>query len=254
MSWYKGRREATNWESGEPCLKAESSLDCTNDWTKACWDFQYAGLIAEVLYGIFIQLKVKSCKKKKARMQRIHQKLNGHQRLINLWAEGSMSSLQNLHPADRITWLGHPSYNIIRNGMLDQVRGYLADKNYPLSWGCQRTFCTHDVWSEYDRMTVSSYSSRRSNTLTTPLAKLAMKVCKLPLLETIAVTGLSEFVSRSYWNFMCHILACTNQALSLCLRILDLDNLRVASNKNTAGRLLPVKNETTTLSQLDNLI
>jgi hypothetical protein len=32
----------------------------------------------------------------------------------------------------------------------------------------------------------------------TPSAKLAMKVCELPPSETIAVTGLSEFVSRSY--------------------------------------------------------
>ena len=81
-----------------------------------------------------------------------------------------------------------------------QVRAlfYLADKNCPLSLGCQRTFWTHAAWSEYLRTTASSSSIRRSNTFTTPSAKLAINLCELPPLEAMAVTGLLEFVSRSY--------------------------------------------------------
>jgi hypothetical protein len=50
----------------------------------------------------------------------------------------------------------------------------LADKIPPD--GCQRTFCTQDVCSEYVLTIESSSSNRRSNTLTTPSAKLATKV------------------------------------------------------------------------------
>lgn len=91
-------------------------------------------------------------------------------------------------------------YTIRINRFGCNSRTCLADKNCPLSFGCQRTFWTHDAWSEYNRTTASSSSNRRSNTLTTPSAKLAMKVCELPLSEASAVTGLSEFVSRSYRN------------------------------------------------------
>jgi hypothetical protein len=73
----------------------------------------------------------------------------------------------------------------------------LADTNWFPNWGCQRTFWTQLVCSLNDRTTASSSSKRRSNTLITPSAKLASKTEDGPRSEAIAVTGLSELVSRS---------------------------------------------------------
>jgi len=44
----------------------------------------------------------------------------------------------------------------------------------------------------------SSSSNRRSNTFTVPSAKLATNVVEDPWSDAMAVTGLSELVSRSY--------------------------------------------------------
>ena len=79
----------------------------------------------------------------------------------------------------------------------DQADTNLADKNWFPKWGCQRTFWTQLVCSLNDRTTASSSSKRRSNTLITPSAKLASKTDDGPRSEAIAVTGLSELVSKS---------------------------------------------------------
>lgn len=79
----------------------------------------------------------------------------------------------------------------------DALESYLADINCAPNVGCQRTFDTHDAWSAYVRTMASSSSNRRSKTLTTPSAKLATNVWDDPESDEMAVTGLSEFVSKS---------------------------------------------------------
>jgi hypothetical protein len=160
------------------------------------WERQDVGRIADVLLTVH-----------EALIRGMLMNLRGENARLGMYIEGGHAIWLQVPRFDRVRTTKIPKLYITIQAVepmshenycwrKEALFSDLADKMPPD--GCHRTFWTQDVCSEYVLTIEPSSSNRRSNILTTPSAKLATKVWDDPWSEEIAVTGLSELVSKSF--------------------------------------------------------